>query len=235
MEYEKIPKHVAIIMDGNGRWAKNRGLPRIFGHREGAKSVEEIVEEARKLGIEYLTLYAFSTENWKRPKKEIDFLFSLLVRYLNKEEKNLIKNNIRLKIIGNISSIPEKVREKLKKVLKNTSRCNKMTLILALNYGAREEILRGIKKVLRDFSSGKIKEKNLNEDRFRYYLDLKEIPDPDLLIRTSGEQRISNFLLWYISYTELYMTKVLWPEFRKEEFRKAIRDYSRRERRFGGI
>jgi len=229
----KIPEHVAIIMDGNGRWAKSKGLPRIYGHREGAKAVERVVEYARKRGIKYLTLYAFSTENWKRPYKEIKFLFSLLIRYLKKEEKKLLKNDIRLFVIGDRNGLPEDVVKKINEVESKTKDCKSMTLILAINYGGRDEIMRGMKKFLKDFKKGKVK--SIDEGSFKDYLDLKNIPEPDLLIRTSGEMRISNFLIWHIAYSELYFTKTLWPDFDEKEFEKAIRDYTKRERRFGGL
>ena len=229
----KIPEHVAIIMDGNGRWAKSKGLPRIYGHREGAKAVERVVEYARKRGIKYLTLYAFSTENWKRPYKEIKFLFSLLIRYLKKEEKKLLKNDIRLFVIGDRNGLPEDVVKKINEVESKTKDCKSMTLILAINYGGRDEIMRGMKKFLKDFKKGKVK--SIDEGSFKDYLDLKNIPEPDLLIRTSGEMRISNFLIWHIAYSELYFTKTLWPDFDEKEFEKAIRDYVKRERRFGGL
>jgi len=231
----KIPQHIAIIMDGNGRWAKKRNLPRVFGHKEGAKSVREITKNCAKIGVKYLTLYAFSTENWKRPENEIKFLMGLLKNYLDKEKKILIKNNIRLKVIGNKTKLPLEIIKKIKEIERITKNNTLLTLILALNYGARDEILNAVKNIAKDIKRNKIEGNKITENLFEKYLYTKDVPDPDLLIRTSGEMRISNFLLWQIAYTEIYVTKTLWPDFRKKELLKAIYDFNKRERRFGGI
>ncbi len=223
------PRHIAIVMDGNGRWAQKRNQPRIKGHIAGAKTVKKITTFCRKEGIEFLTLYAFSTENWKRSEKEISFLFSLLEEYIDKERKNLIKNEIRFKTIGNISKLPGGVREKLKNLSKKTKKCSKMTLTLALNYGSRDEITRAVKKMLR--KKGKIT--NVRRE-LEKNLDTSFMPDPDIIIRTSGEMRLSNFLLWQGAYSELYFTKTLWPDFDEKEMEKIIKSYKKRKRRFGG-
>jgi len=235
IKLKKIPKHIAIIMDGNGRWAKKKNLPRIFGHKEGAKSVRDITEACAEIGVSYLTLYAFSTENWKRPKNEINFLMNLLYDYLIKEEKTLIKNNIKLDTIGDISKLPENIQKRLNEVKNKTRNNKKMTLILALNYGSRYEITQAVKKIASAVKNGKIKISQINEALISKNLYTSEYPEPDLLIRTSGEQRISNFLLWQIAYAELYISKVLWPDFRRKELYKAIIEYSKRERRYGGL
>ncbi|MBP7791470.1 MAG: isoprenyl transferase [Candidatus Goldbacteria bacterium] len=233
--FKKIPEHIAIIMDGNGRWAKKRNLPRIFGHREGAVSVREITEACAEIGIKYLTLYAFSTENWKRPKSEIKFLMNLLDEYLTKEEKTLIKNDIKLDTIGDVLKLPKNVQIKIKKVKKITRNNKKMTLILALNYGARSEIIRATKRISSMVINNKLKISGIGESTISDNLYTAGYPDPDLLIRTSGEQRVSNFLLWQIAYSELYITDVLWPDFRKKELYRTIREYGKRERRYGGL
>lgn len=235
IKFKKIPVHIAIIMDGNGRWAKKRKLPRIFGHKEGAKSVRDITEACAEIGVSYLTLYAFSTENWKRPKNEINFLMKLLDEYLIKEEKTLIKNNIKLDTIGDISKLPENIQKRLSEVKNKTKKNKKLTLILALNYGSRYEITEAVKKIATKVKNAKIKISQINETLISKNLYTSEYPDPDLLIRTSGEQRISNFLLWQIAYAELYISKVLWPDFRRKELYKAIIEYGKRERRYGGL
>ncbi len=226
---ENLPRHIAITMDGNGRWARTKGKFRIFGHNEGVKAVKETVEAAAEIGIKFLTLYAFSTENWSRPKKEVDALMTLLISTINKETKTLIDNNISLKTIGNIKDLPVKCQKELEESIKKTKKNNGTTLILALSYSSRWEIINAIKKII----SKKIDEKDINENMFQQYLCTKNVPNPELLIRTSGEQRISNFLLWQIAYSELYFTEKLWPEFRKEDFFEAIYNYQKRERRFG--
>lgn len=233
--FKKVPKHLAIIMDGNGRWAKKRDLPRIFGHKEGAKSVREITEACAEIGIKYLTLYAFSTENWKRPEKEIKFLMSLLYDYLTKEEKTLINNNIKFDTIGDVSKLPKKIRAKISRVKKITKNNKRMTLILALNYGSRNEITQAVKKISFLVKSGKLKTSSISESTISENLYTSKYPDPDLLIRTSGEQRISNFLLWQMAYSEIYISDVLWPDFRRKELYEAIKEYGKRERRYGGI
>ncbi len=232
---KKLPSHIAVIMDGNGRWAKKRNLPRIWGHREGAKSVRETTETCAKLGIKYLTLYAFSTENWKRPKKEINFLMKLLEEYLEKEKETMLKNNIALEAIGDISKLPGPVRRKIASVKKATSKNSGMTLVLALNYGSRKEIINGVRKIAKEAACGKINPSKINEKNFKKYLYTKKIPDPDFLIRTSGEMRVSNYLLWQIAYSEIYVTKTLWPDCRKKQLRAALAEYGNRERRYGGV
>ena len=229
IDISNLPKHIAIIMDGNGRWAKQKSKLRVFGHKGGVQSVNDTVEAAAEIGIKFLTLYAFSTENWRRPKKEVDALMTLLISTINKETKTLIDNNISLKTIGNIKDLPVKCQKELEESIKKTKKNNGTTLILALSYSSRWEIINAIKKII----SKKIDEKDINENMFQQYLCTKNVPNPELLIRTSGEQRISNFLLWQIAYSELYFTEKLWPEFRKEDFFEAIYNYQKRERRFG--
>jgi undecaprenyl diphosphate synthase len=228
-----LPQHVAIIMDGNGRWAKKKGNPRIFGHKNAIKSVRDVTEAAAELQIKYLTLYAFSTENWNRPKMEVQALMSLLVSTINSEVKTLNKNNIRLLAIGNLKSLPENVFNKLKDAIDNTAKNTGMSLVLALSYGSKWEIVNAVKNIARDCNEGKIEIEAIDEKLFDKYLDTTEMPDPELLIRTSGEMRISNFLLWQIAYAELYFTDVLWPDFSKNDFYEAIIDFQSRERRFG--
>lgn len=228
-----LPKHVAIIMDGNGRWAKKRGLSRINGHKKGVKAVRDTVEAAAELGIEALTLYTFSTENWNRPKTEINVLWSLLVKSLKKELKTLQKNNVKLQTIGNISGLPLKAQKELKEVIENTVDNRGLTLTLALNYGAREEIVNAVKIISKKIVNNEFKIEEINENIINSHLYTFTLPVVDFLIRTSGEKRISNFLLWQIAYAELYFTDVLWPDFGKEDFYEAILNYQRRERRFG--
>ena len=230
---QKLPKHVAIIMDGNGRWAKQQGKPRVFGHKNGVKSVQEIVEAAAEIGINTLTLYTFSTENWNRPKQEVDVLMGLLVRSLKKELKTLIKNNIKLQTIGKIDQLPEKVVAELKEVIEKTKNNTSLTLNLALNYGAREEIVNAIKIISKKVVNNELSIAEIDENIINNHLYTVTLPDVDFLIRTSGEKRISNFLLWQIAYAEFYFTDVLWPDFRKEHFFQAIKEYQQRERRFG--
>ena len=230
---QKLPKHVAIIMDGNGRWAKQQGKPRVFGHKNGVKSVQEIVEAAAEIGINTLTLYTFSTENWNRPKQEVDVLMGLLVRSLKKELKTLIKNNIKLQTIGKIDQLPEKVVAELKEVIEKTKNNTRLTLNLALNYGAREEIVNAIKIISKKVVNNELSIAEIDENIINNHLYTVTLPDVDFLIRTSGEKRISNFLLWQIAYAEFYFTDVLWPDFRKEHFFQAIKEYQQRERRFG--
>ena len=234
MSAKNNPKHVAIIMDGNGRWAAKRGLPRIAGHRAGAKSVQEAVSAAKELGVKILTLYTFSTENWKRPKYEINALFRLLESYIDRESDNLKKNNIRLSVIGKLSGLPESVVNKLNMVMEKTKNNDSLILNLALNYGSRTEIVDAVRNIAADCLTGKMMPENIDENVFTNYLYTKDIPDPDLLIRTSGEMRLSNFLLWQMSYTEIYVTKKLWPDFTKKDFKKAMLEYRKRERRYGG-
>jgi len=229
----RVPRHVAIIMDGNGRWARGRGLPRVMGHRAGIKSVRAAAELAREVGVEFLTLYAFSVENWKRPTDEVSTLMRLLNEFLRRELSTLMKNEIRLNVLGDFAGLPEIVRRQLERVMEETRENRKMVLNLALNYGGRSEIVHAARRVAEQVKAGKLKLSQLNEEIFSRFLYTDGQPDPDLLIRTSGEQRISNFLLWQISYAELYITPKLWPDFGKADFLDALRDYQRRERRFG--
>jgi undecaprenyl diphosphate synthase len=229
IDTNNLPKHIAITMDGNGRWAKTKGKFRIFGHKSGVKAVRDTVEGAAEIGIDYLTLYAFSTENWNRPKKEVDALMFLLVSTINKETKTLMDNNIKLAAIGDLTSLPKKCQEELKESIEKTKNNNRTTLILALSYSSRWEILNAIKQIVKE----DITADQINEDLFSQYLTTKGVPNPELLIRTSGEQRISNFLLWQIAYSELYFTDVLWPDFRREDLFESIVEYQKRERRFG--
>jgi undecaprenyl diphosphate synthase len=233
LKKHKLPKHIAIIMDGNGRWAQEKGYTRIYGHNKGVKSVQKIVEESLSLGIQYLTLYAFSVDNWNRPKKEIGTLMDLLVDSLKKEFEKLIKNNIRLNTIGNIKTLPEKVQDEIIRVSDKTKNNTKMILTIALSYGAREEIENVIKNIAREVKNNTISIENVDHSIINKHLYTQNLPDVDLLIRTSGEQRISNFLLWQIAYAELYFTDVYWPDFGKKDFYKALFNYQKRERRFG--
>ena len=230
---EKLPKHVAIIMDGNGRWAKLHGKERYEGHYQGVETVRKITEAAAEIGVKYLTLYAFSTENWKRPKEEVDALMHLFVQTIEKELPTLNKNKIRLRAIGDIESLPPENIKRLNETMAKTEENDKMDLILALSYSGRWEIVDAVRKILNDGEKGLIKPEDFNESVFAGYLNTAEIPDPELLIRTSGEMRISNYLLWQIAYTELYFTNKLWPDFGKEDFYEAIVDFQNRERRFG--
>ena len=231
----KLPCHIAIIMDGNGRWARERGSHRIFGHQNGVTAVKETVECAGELGIKYLTLYAFSKENWSRPKMEIDALLNLMISTINSETETLIKNNVRLLVIGDLKSLPPYILEKLTEVIELTRNNSGLTLIVALSYGARWEITEVAKRLAADVASGKIDKDEIDESVFAGYLTTRGIPDPELLIRTSGEYRVSNFLLWQIAYSELYFSSTLWPDFRKEHLYRAIIDFQSRERRFGKI
>lgn len=235
IDRKKLPEHIAIIMDGNGRWAKKKGNERIFGHKNGVKAVRNTVEAAAELGISYLTLYAFSTENWNRPRTEIDALMALLVSTLNTETKTLMDNNIRLMSIGDLGSLPVRVRSNLQKTIDKTSGNTGMKLILALSYSARWELLDALKSIGKKIESGKLQTRELTMELIEEHLQTSGIPDPELLIRTSGEYRISNFLLWQIAYAELYFTDTLWPDFSKEDLYQAICNYQRRERRFGKI
>lgn len=230
---EKLPRHIAIIMDGNGRWAELRGNRRIFGHTNAVAAVRDTVEASAELGVEYLTLYAFSTENWKRPKNEVNALMSLLVSTIHSETKTLIENNIKLHTIGNIHTLPADVQEQLAQAIEKTSGNTGLNLVLALSYGSRWEILNAVKKIASEIEKGNISSDDINDKLFEKYLDTSGFPDPELIIRTSGEYRISNFLLWQIAYTELYFTHTLWPDFRREHLYEAILNYQHRERRFG--
>jgi undecaprenyl diphosphate synthase len=230
---DKLPVHVAIIMDGNGRWAKQRGLDRVFGHQHGVIALREVIETSAELGIRYLTLYAFSNENWGRPDNEISALMGIMVQSLNNETDTLIKNNIRLSVIGDINRLVEEVKERLFETINETSVCTGLNLIVALSYSSRWEITEAAKRISIDVKKGKLKSESLTEVDFEKYLTTFGTPDPELMIRTSGELRMSNFLLWQLAYTELYFTDKLWPDFGKDDFYYAIIDFQKRERRFG--
>lgn len=229
----RIPRHIAIIMDGNGRWAKRQGLARMFGHRQGVETVHRITEAAAELGVEYLTLYAFSTENWNRPKEEVDALMVLLVDTIVKETPTLMKNNVSLQTIGDLSRLPQATRDKFLECIQQTNQNTGLTLVIALSYSARWEIIEAAKHIASAVKEGQLLLEDINEEVLANHMTTAQMPDPDLLIRTSGELRISNFLLWQLAYSELYFTNCLWPEFTNEEFYRAIVDYQHRERRFG--
>lgn len=235
IDIERLPKHIAIIMDGNGRWAKKKGARRFFGHQNAVKAVRDVTEGCAELKIDYLTLYAFSTENWGRPEKEVQSLMELLVSTIRKETSTLIKNNVKLSAIGNLESLPRDCQNELQEAINITSQNDGLTLVLALSYSGRWEILEAVRNLLKDVKNGQLSENDINNDIFSAYLSTAGIPDPELLIRTSGEMRISNFLLWQIAYTELYITDVLWPDYRKENLYNALIAYQNRERRFGRI
>jgi len=230
---EKIPCHVAVIMDGNGRWAKKRGLTRVVGHQKGLDAVRSVVRTSRNLGIRWLTLYAFSEENWKRPKHEVKALMNILNRFLKSERKEMLDNGIRLNCIGHTEKLPPEVQKILWQTIEMTSRNKDMTLTLALSYGGRQEILDAVQNIIHDIEQGTVTKKQITKDRFKTYLYTADMPDPDLLIRTSGEFRISNYLLWQMAYTEIYITSTLWPDFHEERYLEALLDYQKRERRFG--
>ncbi|HWP81505.1 MAG TPA: isoprenyl transferase [Bacteroidota bacterium] len=235
LEGGPIPQHIAIIMDGNGRWAKRRSMPRIAGHREGVNSVRDIVEACGQLGVKYLTLYAFSTENWKRPTEEVSMLMRLLLKALRDERDRLHQNEVQLKAIGEIAALPQDVQNELLDAIEMMRNNTGLTLILALSYSGRWDLTNGFKRMLRDIRSGVLKEEDISEAVVSQYLSTRTIPDPDLLIRTSGEFRISNFLLWQLAYSELYISEEYWPSFRRKHLYAAIADYQKRERRFGMI
>ena len=230
-----IPRHIAIILDGNGRWANLRGLARIFGHREGASAVRQSVEGCGELGVEYLTLYAFSQENWQRPQAETTALMTLLQKFLSDTTAELVEKNVRLQAIGRLQELPAGCQKQLHKSIEQTARGTGLTLILALSYGSRTEMIDAVRAVLREVREGRIEEAAIDPELFSRHLYTRCYPDPDLLIRTSGEMRLSNFLLWQASYAELYFTKTLWPDFRKEDLLEAVRDYSNRQRRYGSL
>lgn len=232
---DALPDHIAVIMDGNGRWAKNKGAARIFGHKNAITAVREVTEGCAELGVKYLTLYAFSTENWGRPIEEVNGLMQLLVSTIKKELKTLQKNNVRLTTIGDIATLPAKCRKELHEAMDQTSNNKGLTLVLALSYSGRWEIIEAVKRLATDVQSGNLEIDDIDNKAFASYLNTKDIPDPALLIRTSGEMRISNFLLWQMAYTEIYFTTKLWPDFRKEDLHQAIISYQKRERRFGRI
>jgi undecaprenyl diphosphate synthase len=229
------PEHIAIILDGNGRWAKSKGMPRNYGHTVGAKNVENICKAANDLGVKYLTLYAFSTENWNRPESEVAALMKLLESYLKNCIKTANKNNMRVRVIGEISRLSENFQEKIRNLEEVSSVNTGLNLTIAINYGSRDEMIRAVKHMIADHDAGKLSADDIDADTFSSYLDTKELPDPDLLIRTSGEQRLSNYLLWQLAYSEFYFTDVPWPAFDKNELKKAIDAYNKRDRRFGGL
>ncbi|EJO5348184.1 isoprenyl transferase [Clostridium botulinum] len=235
LDMNNIPKHIAIIMDGNGRWAKERNLPRTMGHKAGVETIREIVKECNTLGVKYLTLYAFSTENWKRPKEEVGALMKLLVQYLRKEVKELNENNVVVNTIGNIEKLPDVCVTELKKAYEETKNNTGLVLNLALNYGGRHEIIRAVKYMYEDIKKGNIKEEDVDDKTLSQYLYTKGMEDPDIIIRPSGEQRISNFLLWQCAYSEFWYSDIKWPDFKKEHLHKAIHDYQNRDRRFGAL
>lgn len=229
----KLPSHIAVIMDGNGRWARQRGLDRVFGHQQGVNAVRSVIEAAAEIGIGYLTLYAFSTENWGRSDEEVSALMGIMIQSLNKETDTLIKNNIRMMTIGDVGRLAEDVRERLYETINLTSACTGLNLVVAISYSSRWEITEAARKLAKDVKNGIVDIDSADEENFEKYLATNGIPDPDLMIRTSGEMRISNFLLWQMAYTELYFTEVLWPDFGKDDLYKAVIEYQRRERRFG--
>ena len=231
----KIPNHIALIMDGNGRWAKEHGLARNAGHARGSKNVERVCEAAWNMGVKYLTVYAFSTENWRRPKAEIEALMKLLRNYMKSSIKKAQKNNMKVRIIGDLSALEEDLQESILELIEATKDHTGLNFTIAINYGSRDEILRGVKKISKDCIAGELTPDQIDEGLFASYLDTKELPDPDLLIRTSGEHRLSNYLLWQLAYTEFYFASVHWPDFTKEELERAIEYYNERERRYGGL
>ncbi|MGZ3866075.1 MAG: isoprenyl transferase [Bacteroidia bacterium] len=233
IDLSRLPKHIAVIMDGNGRWAKGRGASRIFGHQNGVKSVKDTIEAATELGVEYMTMYAFSTENWNRPADEVNALMELLIKTIYEETPTLNKNNIRLRAIGDIKSLPAKCQEQLAAAMKETEKNTRLNLVLALSYSAKWEIIEAIKQIASEVKDGKISVDAINDSVFDAHLSTAGMPHPELMIRTSGECRISNFLLWQLAYAEFYFTETLWPDFRREDFYKAILSYQNRERRFG--
>ncbi|MDY5212427.1 isoprenyl transferase [Intestinibacter sp.] len=235
IDMENLPKHIAIIMDGNGRWAKKRFLPRTAGHKAGVETVRTVITECKRLGIKHVTLYTFSTENWKRPALEVETLMTLLQSYLKKEVAELNRNNVKLTAIGDIEKLPKSCLEELKKAMELTKNNDGPNLNLALNYGGRYDITNAVKQISRDIENHKLNSESITEETIKNYLSTKSIPDPDLVIRTSGEQRLSNFLLWELAYAELYFTDVFWPDFDEKELQKAIYAYQNRDRRFGGL
>lgn len=230
-----IPNHVAIILDGNGRWAKKRFMPRNYGHMQGAKVVEQICEDADSIGIKYLTVYAFSTENWNRPQDEVEALMKLLRNYLKDCIKRANNNNMRVRVIGEKSRLSDDIRSKIEELEECTKNNTGLNFTIALNYGSRDEIVRAVREISKDVKDGKISESDIDDKMISDYLDTRGIPDPDLLIRTSGEERLSNFLLWQLAYTEFYFTDILWPDFNKKELIKAVEKYNERDRRFGKV
>ncbi len=230
-----MPRHVAIILDGNGRWAKAKGMPRNYGHAQGSKNVERICEEAWRMGIKYLTVYAFSTENWNRPKDEVDALMKLLRNYMKTCLKTAAKNDMKIRVIGDITRLDEDIRSRIEELEESTKDNGGLNFQIAINYGSRDEITRAVRRIAADCRDGRLAAEEIDEQVIDRYLDTHDIPDPDLLIRTSGEQRLSNYLLWQLAYTEFYFTDVSWPDFTKEELLKAVEQYNARDRRYGGV
>ena len=230
-----MPRHVAIILDGNGRWAKAKGMPRNYGHAQGSKNVERICEEAWRMGIKYLTVYAFSTENWNRPKDEVDALMKLLRNYMKTCLKTASKNDMKIRVIGDITRLDEDIRSRIEELEESTKDNGGLNFQIAINYGSRDEITRAVRRIAADCRDGRLAAEEIDEQVIDRYLDTHDIPDPDLLIRTSGEQRLSNYLLWQLAYTEFYFTDVPWPDFTKEELLKAVEQYNARDRRYGGV
>lgn len=231
----KVPQHIAIILDGNGRWAKSKGMPRNYGHAQGSKNVERICEEAWRMGIKYLTVYAFSTENWNRPDSEVSALMTLLRNYMKTCLKTAAKNDMKIRVIGDIQPLDDDIKNRISELESATVNNGGLNFTIALNYGSRDELTRAARKMARDCADGKLEADDIDESVFESYLDTHGIPDPDLMIRTSGEQRLSNYLLWQLAYSEFYFTDVPWPDFTKEELVKAIEEYNHRHRRFGGV
>ena len=231
----KVPQHIAIILDGNGRWAKAKGMPRNYGHAQGSKNVERICEEAWRMGIKYLTVYAFSTENWSRPKDEVDALMKLLRNYMKTCLKTAAKNDMKVRVIGDIVPLDDDIRARIRELEEATANNGGLNFTIALNYGSRDELTRAARKMARDCAEGRLAPDKIDEDVFASYLDTAGIPDPDLMIRTSGEERLSNYLLWQLAYSEFYFTDVPWPDFTKEELVKAVEEYNHRHRRFGAV
>lgn len=231
----KVPQHIAIILDGNGRWAKSKGMPRNYGHAQGSKNVERICEEAWRMGIKYLTVYAFSTENWNRPDSEVSALMTLLRNYMKTCLKTAAKNDMKIRVIGDTQPLDDDIKNRISELESATVNNGGLNFTIALNYGSRDELIRAARKMARDCADGKLEADDIDESVFESYLDTHGIPDPDLMIRTSGEQRLSNYLLWQLAYSEFYFTDVPWPDFTKEELVKAIEEYNHRHRRFGGV
>lgn len=231
----KVPQHIAIILDGNGRWAKSKGMPRNYGHAQGSKNVERICEEAWRMGIKYLTVYAFSTENWNRPDSEVSALMTLLRNYMKTCLKTAAKNDMKIRVIGDVQPLDDDIKNRISELESATVNNGGLNFTIALNYGSRDELIRAARKMARDCADGKLEADDIDESVFESYLDTHGIPDPDLMIRTSGEQRLSNYLLWQLAYSEFYFTDVPWPDFTKEELVKAIEEYNHRHRRFGGV
>lgn len=230
-----VPQHIAIILDGNGRWAKSKGMPRNYGHAQGSKNVERICEEAWRMGIKYLTVYAFSTENWNRPQSEVNALMTLLRNYMKTCLKTAEKNDMKIRVIGDLTPLDDDIKNRIHELVESSKNNNGLNFTIALNYGSRDEMVRAARRMAADCANGKFAAEEIDEKRFTSYLDTCELPDPDLLIRTSGEQRLSNYLLWQLAYSEFYFTDVLWPDFTKEELVRAIEQYNSRDRRYGGV